>query len=112
MTAFFDFHVFVCQNQRDPDAPRPCCGRERGEAIRARFQQMLRKYGMPHARANKSMCLDRCELGPVIVVYPEGIWYRIDDMETDVEAIVRDHFVGGTVVDRLRLPDREPAPAS
>jgi (2Fe-2S) ferredoxin len=105
--SFFRFHVFVCRNQRAAGAARPCCGEERGEAIRARFQQMMRRYGVEASRANKSMCLDRCELGPVVVVYPQGVWYRIEDVDHDVEEIVREHFVGGRVVERLLLPPRE-----
>ena len=57
-------------------------------------------------RINKSGCLDRCELGPVMVVYPEGTWYRYETME-DIEAILNDHLIGGQVVERLQLtPDQ------
>jgi (2Fe-2S) ferredoxin len=105
---WFQHHVFVCRNQREPGATRPCCGAERGDAIRARFQQMMRRYGVGESRANKSLCLDRCELGPVVVVYPAGVWYRIDDIDADVEEIVREHLVHGRVVERLALPPREP----
>lgn len=106
MAGFYDHHVFCCTNERDCAHPRGCCGRERGEAIRARFQQTLRRAHLPQrVRANKAGCLDRCELGPCVVVYPEGVWYRIEDIERDVDAIVHEHLRDGRVVERLRLPD-------
>lgn len=111
MTPFYTWHVFTCQNERDPGHPRGCCGQVRGEAIRNRFQQELRRQGVQApARMNKAGCLDRCELGPVVVVYPEGVWYRIGDLDVDVEEIVREHFLGGKPVERLRLPERAEAP--
>lgn len=76
--------------------------------IRARFAQAMARHGLDAScRANKSLCLDRCELGPVVVVYPDAIWYRIEDPAHDVEAIVNEHLVGGRPVERLMLPPRE-----
>lgn len=107
-TGFYTHHIFCCTNERDCDHPRGCCGKERGEAIRAQFQKALRRVGMKQAtRANKAGCLERCELGPCIVIYPEGVWYRVDEIERDVDEIVDRHLVRGEVVERLRLPDRD-----
>ena len=53
-------------------------------------------------RANKSGCLEACEAGPAVVVYPEGAWYRVNSQE-DVEEIVREHLIGGNVVTRLTM---------
>jgi (2Fe-2S) ferredoxin len=78
--------------------------------IATRFKQMMRKHGVSGVRSNKAMCLDRCEHGPVIVIYPEGTWYRIEDVDVDVEEIVVSHLVGGEVVERLQLPAREDDP--
>ena len=58
--------------------------------------------GAGKLRVNKSGCLDRCELGPVAVVYPEGVWYRVFD-RGDIDDIVESHLVGGVPVERLRL---------
>jgi (2Fe-2S) ferredoxin len=59
--------------------------------------------GEGRIRINKAGCLDRCELGPVAVVYPEGIWYTFVDRE-DIDEIIDSHLVGGVPVERLRLP--------
>ncbi|TVQ95851.1 MAG: (2Fe-2S) ferredoxin domain-containing protein [Deltaproteobacteria bacterium] len=108
MASFYDRHIFCCINERDCEHPRGCCGRERGEAIRARLAQAIRRERIPgRLRANKAGCLDRCELGPCIVIYPDAVWYRIEEIERDVDEIVREHLVAGRVVDRLRLPDAE-----
>jgi (2Fe-2S) ferredoxin len=109
---YYDVHLFVCMNERAADHPRGCCGESRGGAIREQFAKMMRLHGVGTFRANKAGCLDRCELGPVVVVYPEGIWYRIEDPAVDVEEIVVSHFRDGKVVDRLRLPARTTEPAA
>jgi (2Fe-2S) ferredoxin len=105
-TSFYDVHLFVCMNERPADHPRGCCGESRGGAIREAFARAMRRHGVTHARANKAGCLERCELGPCVVVYPEAVWYRIDNAEADAEEIVTRHFIGGEIVERLRLPDR------
>ena len=50
----------------------------------------------------KAGCLDRCEEGPVIVVYPEAVWYHYET-EADVDEIVKEHLQAGRVVERLRI---------
>lgn len=104
---FYEHHVFCCINEREAGHRRGCCGAERGKAIASQFKKMMRKHGVGSARANKAMCLDRCEHGPVVVIYPQGVWYRIGDIEEDVEQIVTEHLVGGQIVERLRLPSRD-----
>ena len=47
-------------------------------------------------------CLDRCDEGPVMVVYPEEVWYTYVDKE-DVDEIIREHIQGGRPVERLRI---------
>ena len=53
-------------------------------------------------RINKAGCLDRCDEGPCIVVYPEAVWYTYVDRH-DIDEIVDSHLVNGRVVDRLRI---------
>jgi len=66
-------------------------------------KKRIKKLGLAgegQVRINKSGCLDRCELGPVLVVYPEATWYTYVD-ETDIDEIIDSHIVGGKVVERL-----------
>jgi (2Fe-2S) ferredoxin len=101
----FERHVFVCLNSRPADAPRPSCTRDGTSALHARLQQLSREAGLgAKVRINKSGCLDQCEHGPTVVVYPDAIWYGHVQPE-DAEEIVREHLVGGRPVERLRLAD-------
>jgi len=53
-------------------------------------------------RVNKAGCLDRCADGPVMVIYPQGIWYTLVDQD-DVEEIIQSHLINGRPVERLQL---------
>lgn len=101
----FQRHVFVCTNQREPGHRRGCCAGKDGAAIREALEAGADRAGLAGSvRINKSGCLDQCEHGATVVVYPEGVWYGFVTLD-DVEEIVRTHLVAGTPVDRLRLPD-------
>ena len=95
-------HVFVCENRRPDSDPRGCCGAE-GAAVRAALKNEIRKRGLQAtARANGAGCLDACDLGPSLVVYPEGVWYGHVTV-ADVPEIVESHLVHGRPVERLRV---------
>jgi len=103
---FYRHHVFFCLNQRD--AGRPCCAAQGAEALQGFAKARIKALGLQGAgaiRINKAGCLDRCELGPVFVVYPEGVWYTAVD-EQDIEEIIQTHLIGGKIVQRLQLPSR------
>ena len=101
----FERHVFVCLNARPADAPRPSCTSDGTSALHTRLQQLAREAGLgAKARINKSGCLDQCEHGPTVVVYPDAVWYGRVRPE-DAEEIVREHLVGGRPVGRLRIAD-------
>ncbi|MHC4234362.1 MAG: (2Fe-2S) ferredoxin domain-containing protein [Planctomycetota bacterium] len=101
----FERHVFVCTNQRDSSHPRGCCSAQNSAAIVEAFRAALAARGLiDKVRANKSGCLDQCEHGPTVVVYPEQVWYGFVRTE-DVEEIVNKHIIGGRPVERLMLPD-------
>jgi len=104
--ASFERHVFVCQNVRPEGAPRPSCTADGKSELFTQLQQLTRAAGLGRAvRINKSGCLDQCEHGPVVVVYPETVWYGNVQTE-DATAIVQEHLVNGQPVERLRLaPD-------
>jgi (2Fe-2S) ferredoxin len=108
---YYAHHVFVCENQRDVEAPRPCCAARgavaAGKSLKAKVKALgISKPG--EVRINKAGCLERCEEGPCLVIYPAGVWYTYMD-EADLDEIVQSHLVEGKVVERLRLPDLEPA---
>ena len=72
----YNKHIFVCVNERSSDNQRGSCAKCGGMDIRMKFVKLINEHGLKGiVRANKSGCLDRCEMGPCIVVYPAGKWY-------------------------------------
>jgi len=101
----FERHVFVCQNVRPAGAPRPSCTSDGKSELFTQLQQFTKAADLGgKVRINKAGCLDQCEHGPTVVVYPEAIWYG-NVQAADAEAIVTEHLVGGRPVERLRLDD-------
>ena len=103
--ANFERHLFICTNQREPGSARGSCSREGKDELQKLFKEAISAAGLKAAvRANKSGCLDQCEHGPTVVVYPEAVWYGFVQPE-DVAEIVREHVVHGRPVERLRLAE-------
>jgi (2Fe-2S) ferredoxin len=99
----FEHHAFVCVNERAKDDPRGDCLSKGGAKVHARMKQLVHEHGLVGAvRANKSGCLDQCEHGCTVVVYPEQVWYGGVTVD-DVEEIVVSHLKHGVPVERLRL---------
>ena len=101
--SYYERHVFFCCNKRDP--PEKCCADAGAVDLQAYAKQRVKALGLSGAgkvRINKAGCLDRCEEGPVLVVYPEAVWYTYVD-RADVDEIIDRHVVGGEVVARLRI---------
>jgi (2Fe-2S) ferredoxin len=102
---FYTPHLFCCTNKRPDDHPRGSCGGKGSEALRQYLRDRLKSAGLSEGRANAAGCFDQCENGPVIAVYPEGIWYRAATTE-DIDRIVSDHLLGGKIVADLQLTEK------
>src|SRR5258708_23233659 len=101
----FEKHIFICGNQRPAGSPRPCCDPTGQAKLQKLIKQKLAEQGLKGmVRANQSGCLDQCEHGPNLVVYPEAVWYG-HVAESDVDEIIESHIIGGKPVERLRLAD-------
>jgi (2Fe-2S) ferredoxin len=101
--SYFKHHVFFCVNQR-PDG-RACCSDHQAEDVRAYAKQRIKELGLNgegKVRINSAGCMDRCEEGPILVVYPEGTWYTYVD-QSDVDEIISEHIQHGRVVERLKI---------
>ncbi|MFO0959788.1 MAG: (2Fe-2S) ferredoxin domain-containing protein [Isosphaeraceae bacterium] len=100
----FTRHIFVCGNARPEGHPRGSCDPESAQAIRKEFQAELKKaHAGPLVRANHAGCLEQCEHGPTVVIYPEGIWYGRVTIE-DIPRIVHQTVLGGQVLNDLLIP--------
>ena len=101
--SYYQHHVFFCCNQREPGAV--CCNARGATELRAYAKARIKSLGLSgkgRVRINTSGCLDRCQEGPVIVVYPEEVWYTYIDRE-DIDEIIDQHLLQGRVVDRLKI---------
>jgi (2Fe-2S) ferredoxin len=101
--SYYKHHVFFCCNKRDP--PEACCAARGAAEMQAYAKQRVKELslnGKGNVRINKAGCLDRCEEGPVIVVYPEEVWYTYVDRH-DIDEIIDSHVVHGLVVERLKI---------
>jgi len=103
----FDKHIFVCTNQREEGHPRGCCLSKNSPEILEKFKAEVKAKGLSSTiRANKSGCLDACEHGPIVLVYPEQIWYGGVTPE-DVDEIMEKHIIGNVPVERLMIKDKK-----
>jgi len=101
--SYYKHHVFFCLNQRE--RPAACCANHNAEAMREHAKKRvkaLKLAGEGKVRVNQAGCLDRCERGPCIVVYPEGTWYTYVDKQ-DIDEIIDEHLVNGRPVERLKI---------
>ncbi len=102
----FQRHVFVCINERPADHPKGCCKAKGGVEVRDRLKSELSKRGISKlVRANNAGCLDQCEHGVTVVVYPEQVWYGGVTVD-DIPELVDKHLVGGEAVERLMIPNQ------
>lgn len=91
---FYRAHVFVCCNRRPEGHARGSCAARGSEDVRAYMKARVKELGLRKVRVNQAGCLDRCEAGPCIVIYPEGVWYRIRSRE-EAERVIQEHLVSG-----------------
>ena len=111
MRPYYRLHVFCCTNVRPDGHPRGCCSAKGSVALRDHMKARAKAMGLDDVRVNVAGCLDRCELGPTMVIYPDGTWYRYTS-ESDVEEILASHVRDGRPVGRLMLrPEDGPAKA-
>jgi len=98
----FDTHIFVCCNRRPDGHPRGSCAAGGAEALRDYMKTRAKELGLKGVRVNMAGCLDRCEKGPGVVIYPEGIWYKVTST-ADVDAVLERHVRDGKRAPELLL---------
>ncbi len=100
--SFYKHHLFFCTNIRDDGV---CCQEHDAAEMRTYAKRKTKELGIAGqggVRVNKAGCLDRCSEGPVIVVYPDAVWYTYET-EGDVDEIIDEHLIKGRVVKRLQI---------
>jgi (2Fe-2S) ferredoxin len=103
----FTSHIFVCCNTREPGNARGCCDPDGKQRLRDCFKKELKRRELgPLVRANQAGCLDQCELGPTVVIYPQGIWYGHVTL-ADVPRIIDETIRQGRILEDLLIPDAQ-----
>ncbi len=103
--AKFERHVFVCTNLREPGSARPSCTTDGRSPLHTALKDAVRAAGLGGSiRVNKAGCLDQCEHGPTVVIYPEAVWYGGVAVD-DVPEIVSEHLIAERPVERLIIAD-------
>ncbi len=101
----FEKHIFVCENVRPAAHPRGCCSEKGSVNLRELFKTKLKELGLSkNIRANSAGCLDACEFGASVVIYPEQVWYG-GVKEADVDEIIQSHLLNNIPVERLKIKD-------
>jgi (2Fe-2S) ferredoxin len=96
----YKHHVFACHTQRPPGHPRGSCGAVGAQPLWDRLGKAIETQGLAEIGFTASGCLGFCKAGPLMVVYPEGVWYRPTSPD-DIDEIVEQHLKQGKRVDRL-----------
>jgi (2Fe-2S) ferredoxin len=99
----FRHHVFFCCNQRE--SGEACCNNHGSSAMREYAKDRVRELGLAgtgKVRINHAGCLDRCDEGPVLVIYPDETWYTYVDRQ-DIDEIIEEHLQHGRIVERLKI---------
>ncbi len=102
--SYYRYHVFFCTNQRGEG--EECCNNHAATEMRDYLKKQTKALNLIRqgVRANTAGCMNRCKLGPVLVIYPEAVWYSYQSKE-DIDEIIREHLQNGRIVERLRLSD-------
>jgi len=103
---YYEAHVFVCCNRRPEGHRRGSCAAKGSEGLRDYMKARAKELGLAGVRVNMAGCLDRCEFGPTVVIYPEGVWYRVRTRE-EADAVLEAHLLRGGRAPELMLTERD-----
>jgi len=98
----FRHHVFCCSQQRPPAHPRGSCGASGAGPLWDRLGRQLQLRQLGDVGFAYTGCLGFCNAGPLVVVYPSGVWYQPKSVD-DIDEIVESHLLENRVVERLAV---------
>lgn len=104
---YYQRHLFFCVNQRS--SGKQCCAQQGAQEVCDHAKSRLKSLGLHGPglyRVSSAGCLGRCDEGPVLVVYPDGVFYRYTSKD-DINEIIESHILDGKVVGRLLIPQSD-----
>lgn len=101
--SYYHKHVFFCHHIREEGNAKPCCGKQAEvTALREYARKKLKQMGLSSVRTSLSGCMGRCNEGPVLVIYPNSIWYKYAS-EQDIDDIIEASVLKNDIADKLIL---------
>ena len=101
MGLFYKKHIFFCTNQRQ-DKNKRSCGSPEVSDLRKYMKKKIKDLGIKEVRVNSSGCLNRCKKGPLMVVYPEGIWMKVTN-RTDIDLVIEEYIIKNNIIKKLLI---------
>ncbi|MFT5538526.1 MAG: (2Fe-2S) ferredoxin [Alphaproteobacteria bacterium] len=98
----YDPHIFICTAETGCTASGKCCGASGAAELLGYMKGAAKGKGVTNIRVNRSTCMERCDAGPVMLLYPEGVWYSFTSKE-DIDEIIDTHLLKGERVERLMV---------
>jgi (2Fe-2S) ferredoxin len=96
-------HIFVCTSCRMNGMQKGLCYSKNSVDLAQRFIELIEEEDLSgEVMITNTGCFGICDKGPVVVIYPEGVWYG-NITEEDVDTIVEEHIMNGIPVERLRI---------
>ena len=99
MKLFYDKHIFFCTNLRK-DNNKISCGLNNSAELRNYMKQKVKEAGIKGVRINASGCLNRCKLGPIMVSYPQGVWFKVKEKK-DIDLLIEQFVIKNKLVNDL-----------
>lgn len=110
--SLYQMHIFVCLNERPEDDPRGSCGQKGSKLFHKKLKEEIKAKNLPvKIRVNRAGCLDTCNHGISMVIYPQGIWYGRVAVE-DIPEIIGKTVLNGEIIERLQMPFMRPSKAA
>ncbi|PCJ31295.1 MAG: 2Fe-2S ferredoxin [Gammaproteobacteria bacterium] len=98
MAKLFKQHVFFCTHSRDDSSN---CAEHKAQSLRDYAKKKVKKLKLKKVRINSAGCLGRCSLGPILVIYPEGVWYQYQSKQ-DIDLIIESQLQNNRIVEHLK----------
>lgn len=95
-------HVFVCTSSRMTGVAKGFCHTKGALEIIQKFSEKLEEEDITDVMISNTGCFGICEKGPIVVVYPDNVWYGTVTAD-DVDEIVEKHIMNGEIVERLAI---------
>ena len=101
MNTFYKKHIFFCTNQRKEKNKRSC-GSKEVDNLRLYMKEKIKLSGLKGIRVNSSGCLNRCKRGPLMVIYPQGVWLKVTNKK-DIDLIIENYIKKDKLITKLLI---------